>query len=294
MSNAPLSIQHGTRPVQATGDVQRVNMSSARSILLTLLGEFVFPARRPVWTSALVQVMANMGCAEKAARQAISRAAVSGWIESHKEGRRVSWTLTPRMEHFMAEGTQRVHSMSLAPARWDGRWLVLVLALPETHRSMRPKLYRSLGWVGFGNPSVGLWVNPHAGRVEEARRVIRDLGLEGMAHAFVGPSIDVGVSDHALVAQAWNLESIASHYDALLARFAGLRPRTAAEQLSAHIQLVHEWQQLPFVDPGLPLELLPAGWPGRRSAERLEELRAKWAAPAHACWRDIASEVPSP
>ncbi len=32
-------------------------------------------------------------------------------------------------------------------------------------------------------------------------------------------------------------------------------------------RLVHEWRKFLFTDPGLPDELLPAGWPGRAAAE---------------------------
>jgi phenylacetic acid degradation operon negative regulatory protein len=51
--------------------------------------------------------------------------------------------------------------------------------------------------------------------------------------------------------------------------------------------LIQEWQQLPFIDPGLPRELLPTDWKGRRAAKRLEELRERWAVEAHKYWRTL-------
>jgi phenylacetic acid degradation operon negative regulatory protein len=299
MTSDFLTIRQGAQPADplARGgggaSVQRVTVGSARAVLLTLLGEFVFPARRPVWTSTLVQVMVATGVAEKSARQAIARAAAAGWIEGTKEGRRTSLTLTSRMERFMESGMQRVQSMSQLPEHWDGRWLTLVLALPESHRAVRPKLYRSLGWAGFGNPSAGLWVNPHAARVDEARQVIRKFELESIAFAFVGSSVDMGVTDQRLVEQSWDLASVSNHYEQLLDRFGKLRPQSDESRLTAHVQLVHEWQQLPFVDPGLPRELVPADWTGHRVAKKLETLREKWAGPAHAYWDQLAEAIPA-
>src|SRR5207249_4389756 len=71
-----------------------IGAESARSLLLTILGEFVLPAEQPVWTSALVRVMAGLGVEEKAARQALARTAADGWIAPSRSGRQVRWDLT--------------------------------------------------------------------------------------------------------------------------------------------------------------------------------------------------------
>jgi phenylacetic acid degradation operon negative regulatory protein len=68
---------------------------SARSLLLTILGEFVLPADEPPWTSALLHVAWGLGLEEKSARQALARLAAGGWITAHRAGRRVRWALTP-------------------------------------------------------------------------------------------------------------------------------------------------------------------------------------------------------
>jgi len=50
---------------------QQTGARSARSLLLTVLGEYVLPSGAPVWTSALLHVSAGLGIEEKAARQAL-------------------------------------------------------------------------------------------------------------------------------------------------------------------------------------------------------------------------------
>src|SRR5262245_6364456 len=82
----------GAQPMLSRRDT--VGAASARSLLLTVLGEFSLPSARPVWTSALVGVMAGPGVEEKAARQALAGTAADGWIEPLRDGRRVRWDLT--------------------------------------------------------------------------------------------------------------------------------------------------------------------------------------------------------
>ena len=270
-----------------------VSPGSARSLLLTLLGEFVAPRDRPVWTSTLLTVLTGVGIAEKSARQAIARAATADWMASHKDGRRVSWTLTPHGRRLIATGSARVSSMSHGGAPWNGQWLALMITLPASHRERRVKLYRALHWAGFGNPSAGLWINPHTERIEEARRLIESFDMSALTYAFVGTSLDFGVNDHQLVAQSWDLGAVAGHYEALTARFGKSRPSTGDAVLFNHVALANERQRLPYVDPGLPSELLPARWTGRKAAARLEALRDAWRAVAYTRWDELAQMEPA-
>jgi phenylacetic acid degradation operon negative regulatory protein len=256
-----------------------------------LLGEFVWPGGRAVWTATLVHAMGGIGIAEKSARQAIARAGASGWIDAHRIGRETCWTLTERGRRIIDEGAQRVQSMSRS-APWDGRWLVVAISLPDSHRPERIKLYRALSWAGFGNPMPGIWVNPHTEREEETQRVIGQLGLSAFTCAFAGSGLRFGLTDRQLVEKSWNLESVAAHYDALLEQFGKLRPRSGDSVLFTHVKLVNAWQRVPFIDPGLPAALLPSRWRGRDVAAKLESLREQWSVAAHARWSELAGVVP--
>ena len=87
---------------------QELGAASARSLLLTVLGEFVLPSGRPVWTATLLDLLADLEVAEKAARQAIMRAADSGWIEGSRLGRETRWALTEAGTRLLREGTDRI------------------------------------------------------------------------------------------------------------------------------------------------------------------------------------------
>jgi phenylacetic acid degradation operon negative regulatory protein len=266
-----------------------VSVGSARSLLLTVLGEFVMPSGRAVWTSSLLHAMTGVGTNENSARQAIARSAAAGWIDGQKEGRQVRWRLTTAGRRVIEEGARRVYALSSPREPWDGRWRVLAITVPNTHRDARRKLYRALSWAGFGNPAPGTWVTPNEDAVPAADRVVADLGLTTSCLSFTGANLGIGLTDRDIVEQSWDLEAIADSYRDSLLRFADLPPADGDDALFTQIALVNEWQRFPFMDPRLPDELLPAQWIGRTAPGRFQELRARFHDAAQQRWADLDS-----
>ena len=267
----------------------RISPGGARSLLLTLLGEFVLPTRRPCWTGTLLDGLAGVGIEEKAARQALARASAAGWIDRERVGRRTAWRIGAAGERLIGAGSGRLRSLRSGAATWDGRWLVLHVTLPEARRADRLRVYRALSWIGFGNPTPGIWINPHADRAEETAALVRQLKLTGHTLAFAGHALELGMPEARMVGAAWDLRTVAAHYRGLAERFAAMRPKGGADTLVAHILLVNALQRLPSIDPGLPRTLLPATWDPPKHAARLWALRAKWREAAHDHWNALAA-----
>jgi phenylacetic acid degradation operon negative regulatory protein len=266
----------------------RTNGSHARSLLLTVLGEYVAPHRASTWTGTLVEALGTLGVREKAARQALLRSATDGWLVGQRHGRRVRFGLSPGIHELLAEGARRIYSFGAGRVDWDGRWLVVVASVPEEQRHLRHKLRTGLAWAGFGPLGQGVWVCPDAGREEEASRVVESLGAAVQATSFVGRHAQVG-DESALVARAWNLPDLERRYDSFLAEFGRARPAGDEDVFRAQTRLVHEWRRFPFLDPGLPDELLPATWPGRRARELFLRRHDEWAAGARS-WFEATEE----
>lgn len=267
-----------------------MSAGSARSLLLTVLGELVLPAGRPVWTSSLLHVLTGVGVEEQTARQAIARGAAAGWIVGERHGREVRWEITPAGRQLIEEGARRVYSLSVGAPAWDGRWLILLITIPQSLRTVRKKLYGALSWAGFGNPTPSVWLTPHPERAAEARRVVVDLGLRDSTLSFTGASTAVGLSDAEIVQRAWDLDGLVAMYDELLRAYDGVRPEPGDPVLLTHIELVSQWQRFPFVDPQLPEALLP-DWIGRRAAAMFQQLRTEWSDDAHARWNEVVAET---
>ncbi|HYZ52112.1 MAG TPA: PaaX family transcriptional regulator C-terminal domain-containing protein [Streptosporangiaceae bacterium] len=268
----------------------QVSAGSARSLLLTIIGELVMPNTNSVWTASLLYVLTGLGIEEQTARQAIARGAAAGWITAHRHGREVQWELTSAGKRLISSGAERVYSMSAKAAPWDGNWLIVLVSIPQSQRAVRKKLYGALSWEGFGNPTPGVWLSPHPDRQAGAQQVINNLGLRESTLAFVGGSLAVGLREDEIVARAWDLDGVRAEYEQLLIRFSGLRPPLGDPLLFMHVQLVNEWQRFPFLDPQLPEELLP-DWIGRRAAVVFTQLRAEWSEDAQARWRVVVKET---
>jgi phenylacetic acid degradation operon negative regulatory protein len=261
---------------------------SARSLLLTVLGELVVPAGQPVWTASLLYVLAGLGVSEQTARQTFSRAADSGWLVSERFGREARWTVTREAVDIIDDITRRVLTLNTIPERWDGDALILIVTIPNDKRAARKRLHSALGWAGFGNPAPGLWASPHIDRAEEARQLIQELDLRDCTIAFIGSTVDVGLADRAIVRRAWNLDDVADRYAKLLAKFAGRKPEPGDDLLFTHLALVDEWRRFPYMDPQLPKDLLP-NWIGHRAADIFVDLHSRWHGGAYERWREVVA-----
>ena len=109
--------------------------------------------------------------------------------------------------------------------------------------------------------------------------LLGDHRLHAYARVFCGQFAGPG-ADADLVAQCWDLKSIArgyeafaAHYEPLYKRDRTLRAKRALADVDAFVTrfaLTHDFRRFPFVDPDLPEALLPRDWAGAR-ARRLFE-----------------------
>ena len=137
--------------------------SSAKALLLTILGEFVLPHAGSLWTSTVVDALGALDVDERNARQAVARLAERGTVRSVKHGRRARWHLTDQGQRLLTDGTQRIYEFGRREDTWDGRWLVVLCSVPEEQRAKRHQLRSRLGFAGFGFLGAGVAVS-HAPR----------------------------------------------------------------------------------------------------------------------------------
>ena len=145
---------------------------AARSVLLTLLGEYVLPAAGNVWQETLIGALETLGHKTPAARRALARSVTAGWLRAERHGRRSRVHLTPATAEMLRAGTERIYSFG-DPWTWDGRWLLVVLRVPEERREVRHQVRTRLAWAGFGSLGGGLWISPHVERERELHDVTR-------------------------------------------------------------------------------------------------------------------------
>jgi phenylacetic acid degradation operon negative regulatory protein len=246
-----------------------VGAPAARSTLLTVLGEYLLQRPDGAWQEALIASLKLLGFTPSAARQAVVRSARENWLEGERVGRRSRMRLTAPTAELLRDGARRIYGFGRSTS-WDGRWLLLVLRVPEPRRELRHRLTTQLAWAGFGSLGGGLWITPHVDRealitAEEPAQVLTfraELGALGGTEKVIG--------------EAWDLPALREHYEDFVADFARLRPRGGPATFAAQTALVHAWRRFPFIDPDLPDDLLPRDWPRRKAYELFRERHERW------------------
>ena len=250
-----------------------VGAPAARSLLLTVLGEYVLPRSGSVWQETLVGALVCVGYSQQAARQALARSTREGWLVSERRGRRTRMSLSDSTAALLRAGAERIYTFG-QPWEWDGSWLLVVLRVPEERRAVRHQLRSRLAWAGLGSLGGGVWLTPHVGREQE---LVGAVGEEPAAEAtsFVARFGQIGDPEQ-LVAAAWDLDRVRGQYRAFIDDFARLRPSTPEACFRQQTLLVHAWRRFPFLDPDLPPSMLPGTWPRDRAHALFSNRHQRW------------------
>ncbi|MEV2242755.1 PaaX family transcriptional regulator C-terminal domain-containing protein [Micromonospora sp. CP22] len=256
-------------------------------MLITVLGDYLRPARQPAPTSAFIDVLGRLGVAEAACRQALIRAAADGWLVSTREGRYSWWQLSPAFEQFLVLGASRIFGFTATQPEWDRRWLMVLARVPESNRGARHLLHKRLGWSGFGRPAPGVWVSTHTDRIKEAELILQEAGAHEQSQIFLAEYLG-GAGLPTLIRQAWDLDSIEREYESFIADFSR---QPSADPLVRFTRLVHRWRRMPLIDPVLPKELLPARWSGARAARLFHRQHGRWESAAAREWARISRQA---
>jgi phenylacetic acid degradation operon negative regulatory protein len=262
-------------------------VGGVRGLLVTVLGDYVRPARRPAPTSAFIDAMGRLGVEETACRQALIRAAADGWLATHREARYTWWQLSPAFEQFLNQGAERIFGFTAMQRDWDRRWLVVVARATEDNRAGRHLLRTRMRWGGFGSLAPGVWISTHTDRDKNVELLLQEAGVYDDSQIFLSESL-AGGDLSTLVRQAWDLAEVEREYERFLTAFAR---QPSSDPIVRLTKLVHAWRRLPLVDPALPKELLPADWIGTRAAKLFQRQHAKWLPGATREWGRISRQA---
>ena len=253
-----------------------------RSLIVTIYGLYGRAASGWLSIAALIRLMAELDVEEPAVRSAISRLKQRGLLEPGKERGAAGYRLSGRGQAILAEGDRRIFERPRASLA-DG-WLLAVFSVPEQQRARRHALRSRLAWLGFGSVAAGVWIAP-AHLAAETRDVLASDGLTGYVSLFTAGHLAFG-DVRREVGRWWDLDRLEQLYQAFidsagpaLDRWAD-QPGDAAAAFADYVRVLTAWRRLPFLDPGLPPELLPADWHGARAAELFARIRAVLAGPA--------------
>lgn len=242
-----------------------------RQLIVTVYGLYARAAGGWMSVSALISLLADLGVDEPAVRSSISRLKRREILRASRRAGVAGYELSEQALAIVREGDHRIFRRQ-RPSLEDG-WLLAVFSVPEPERNKRHILRSQLTRLGFGSAAPGVWVAPAYLRAATAD-MLRRLGLCGYADLFHADHLAFG-DVAGKVRRWWNLDQIESLYrefvyahEPALRRWRGRR--AAAHQREAfadYVRVLTDWRRLPYLDPGIPAELLPPDWVGISAAE---------------------------
>ncbi|KND32807.1 PaaX family transcriptional regulator [Streptomyces acidiscabies] len=251
---------------------------SPRSLIVTLYGAYGRFVPGPVPVAELIRLLAAVGVDAPSVRSSVSRLKRRGLLlPARTERGAAGYELSAEARQLMDDGDRRIYPDG--PPGDEG-WVLAVFSVPESERQKRHVLRSRLAGLGFGTAAPGVWIAP-ARLHDEARRTLERLGLGPYVDLFRGEHLGFTATVEA-VSRWWDLAAIAKEHEAFLDAHEPVlrawRERSDTPPQEAYrdyLLALDTWRRLPYADPGLPARLLPANWPGVRSADAFHALHAR-------------------
>jgi phenylacetic acid degradation operon negative regulatory protein len=214
---------------------------TARSVVLSvLLG--AHPARATA--AELVRLTADFGIKETTLRVALTRMVSAGDLIRSADGYQLSDRLLARQRR--QDEAMRLEVQGERP--WHGDWVMLVVTSVGTDARTRAALRNTMHRKRFGELREGVWLRPDNVELElddDLRARVRVLKARDDAPA-------------QLAGRLWDLSGWADTGHRLLAEMA------QASDIPGRFVVAAAMVRHLLTDPMLPVELLPAQWPGAR------------------------------
>ena len=253
-----------------------------RALIVTIYGLYARDTGGWFSVASLIRLLSGLGVDENAVRSSVSRLKRRGVLEARRPSGAAGYALSRRGLDILAEGDRRIFDRPRA--RLADGWVLAVFSVPEEQRRRRHELRSRLTWLGFGTVSSGVWIAP-AQLAAETAGVLERCGLSGYVTLFRADYQAFG-DLREQIPRWWDLDRLRHLYQAFLDAAGPVlaRPDESAPgaAFADYVAALTAWRRLPFLDPGLPAELLPEGWNGLSADRAFTALRQRLADPARA------------
>lgn len=246
-----------------------------RWLILDFFAAFVRRFDDRIAIAHLIQLMAEADLDEQTVRSSVSRLKRKGWLLPDRIDGQVGYRVSPEALRDLTEGDSRVYHRQ--PADLAQGWCILVFSIPEAMRTKRHALRSRLTWWGFGNLSPGTWIAPHR-NTAYAMRVINQLDIGEYTSVFEGNYLGSSELD-TFVRKAWDFPKLSVQYATfiegnahLVEKWGSTPAKPSPDAFVDYLRMLNSWRSIPFLDPGLPSELLPDDWAGHEANRLFHEL----------------------
>jgi phenylacetic acid degradation operon negative regulatory protein len=256
---------------------------TVRELVVDLFSEHVDAVTdEPVRLQALVTLLDALDVAEPTTRMTTAALRRAGWLAASRRGRETLYTPTQELRTAVEARGAR---MDARTGPWDGRWRVVIYTVPETDRSARERVRRTLARHGFGPLAPATWVSPHEAALDDVRKELSGEPIARLDLLTAEVTPETGGSDTELAARCWDLQGVATAYRREIDRLRAVvadPPSDGATALVVHLRALAGVRRVGTSDPMLPDPLRPPGWPGPEMREAWTEFCGRVTGPARA------------
>ena len=238
-------------------------------LIVTVFGRYVRAHGGEIRIASLIEMMSALGVDAGVVRSSVSRLKQRGILMAEGGG---SYRLSSSLEAVFSAGDRRIFGSRRAEP--GDPWLLASFSIPESERPLRHQLRKILQRLGFGQVSGGLWIAPGL-IADETGTALRRAGLDGYVELFLGSRMSSDPLEDA-VRGWWDLAAMEPLYRGFVDTFEGMLDEAdEPAAFAAHVRAITQWRRLVYLDPGLPLDLLPEGWIGVEAGRLFAELHER-------------------
>lgn len=240
-------------------------MTTATIAPRTIIDAFL-PGSGAVELSTIYAAANALGIADQTLRLTLRRMIDKDLITQHGRGRSGTITLTAEGRGRIEQdrlGLQLARLQDTGALRWDGRWRLIAISVPEQQRSTRDAIRRELMAAGAASLATALFVSPH-----DLAQLLGDSVHPHLVTATATDLVVRGQTNSAdIVEELWPAAPINAGYDTLVQALD--HDDTAETVPMRKIRLADALERAIRHDPLLPPELRPEPW-------RPARLRIAW------------------
>lgn len=233
---------------------------SARSVLVTIIGDTLIPVTSSVWMAQMMALTEVFGFSDRLVRTSMTRLVNDGWLTNERIGRQSRYHFTELALKESAQADGRIYGIE--EADWAGEWTLLFLS--NLDADSRQLILDDLRWNGFVRIGREVLASPSStpGDARALCRLIAPGATPAIATAAFN-DVELLVEDGFFAADADGGE-IASAYEQFIGQHSPIKIPGAStiEAFALRTMLIHD------------LRRIRLRWPDALEAEPAIELAA--------------------
>jgi len=236
---------------------------SARSVLVTIIGDTLIPVASSVWMSQMLALTEVFGFSDRLVRTSMTRLVNDGWLTNERVGRQSRYHFTELALRESAQADGRIYGID--EVDWTGEWTLLFLPQAAPAGSAARDIVEHLRWNGFVRIGNEVLASPTITPPDAAALCEAIAPGSNPAVAMTTFSdVEQLIEDGFFTADGDSAE-IVDAYEQFIARHSTIDPTTASpiEAYALRTMLVHA------------LRRVRLRWPDTLDAEPAIELAAK-------------------